>query len=119
MELTTPIYMDAHATTLWMNVYWKQCFPIFETNSERLQRSHIFGWTAEAAVDKARERIAALIGGQPKEIIFTSGATESDNLAIKGVAAAHGDRGRHIITQATEHHAVLDTCRALARQASI
>jgi cysteine desulfurase len=77
-------------------------------------RTHTFGWDAEDAVDRAREQIADLINAQPKDIIFTSGATESDNLAIKGVAAAANSP--HIITQATEHHAVLDPCRALVRQ---
>ena len=117
MKPETPIYMDAHATTPVDERVLEEMLPHFRNEfGNASSRSHIFGWTAEAAVDKARERIAALIGGQPKEIIFTSGATESDNLAIKGVAAAHGDRGKHIITQATEHHAVLDTCSALARQ---
>ena len=79
-------------------------------------RTHSFGWAAEAAVDRAREQIAELIRADAREIIFTSGATESDNLAIKGVAAARRDRGGHLVTQATEHHAVLDSCKALQRR---
>src|SRR5918911_3431833 len=79
-------------------------------------RSHAFGWRAEEAVEQAREQIAALIGGNEKEIVFTSGATESDNLAIKGVAEFYKDKGDHIITTRTEHKAVLDTCKRLERQ---
>jgi cysteine desulfurase len=79
-------------------------------------RSHAWGWEAEAAVEKAREQVAALIGADPREIIWTSGATESDNLAIKGAAQFYKGKGKHIITVKTEHKAVLDTCRELERQ---
>ena len=79
-------------------------------------RSHSFGWEAEKAVEEARKKVAALVGAEPREIVFTSGATESDNLAIKGVAEAYAGRGDHIITAATEHKAVLDTCRALEKR---
>ena len=78
--------------------------------------SHSFGWTAGEAVDKARAQIAALIGADPSEIIFTSGATEADNLALKGVAEAYAEKGDHIITTAIEHKAVLDTAKRLERQ---
>jgi cysteine desulfurase len=78
-------------------------------------RTHVFGWTAQAAVEQARETIAGMIGAQAGEIVFTSGATESDNLAIKGVAEANAAKGRHIVTTAIEHHAVLDSCRHLER----
>jgi cysteine desulfurase len=79
-------------------------------------RSHAWGWEAEAAVEKAREQVAALIGADPREIVWTSGATESDNLALKGAANFYKGKGRHIITVKTEHKAVLDTCRELERQ---
>ncbi len=79
-------------------------------------RSHAWGWEAEAAVEKAREHVAALIGADPREIIWTSGATESDNLAIKGAAQFYKGKGKHIVTVKTEHKAVLDTCRELERQ---
>src|SRR5436190_19693805 len=78
-------------------------------------RNHPFGWQAEEAVEKARKQIADLIGANAKEIVFTSGATESDNLAIKGAAAMYREKGNHIITAVTEHRAVLDTCKRLAK----
>src|ERR1700677_3331092 len=79
-------------------------------------RGHRFGWEADQAVEQARRQIAGLIGASPQEIVFTSGATESDNLAIKGVAEAYADRGDHIITTAIEHKAVLDACKKLERR---
>lgn len=112
-----PIYMDNHATTRVDPRVVEEMVPYFaETYGNAASRTHDFGWTAESAVEDARERVADLIGAVPKEIIFTSGATESSNLAIKGVVQANADRGRHIITQATEHHATLDSCEALRRQ---
>ncbi|MCZ6634837.1 MAG: IscS subfamily cysteine desulfurase [bacterium] len=117
MPVQTPIYMDHHATTPVDERVLEAMLPYFKGQfGNAASRTHIFGWTAEEAVDRAREQISALIGAQPKEIIFTSGATESNNLAVKGVAAAYRDRGNHIITQTTEHHAVLDPCKALKRQ---
>jgi len=86
-----------------------------ETYGNAASRTHRYGWEAEAGVEAAREQVAAVIGARPREIVFTSGATESDNLALKGVLEFHGERGRHIVTVATEHKAVLDTCRRLER----
>jgi cysteine desulfurase len=114
-----PIYLDYSATT-----------PVDERVAELMcsyltregvfgnpaSRSHAFGWEAEAAVEEARKHIADLVGANPKEIVFTSGATESDNLAIKGVAHFYKKKGKHIVTCKTEHKAVLDTCRQLERE---
>jgi len=119
MTLKLPIYLDYSATT-----------PVDERVAERMcdcltregvfgnpaSRSHSFGWKAEKAVEEAREQVAALVGADPKEIVWTSGATESNNLAIKGAAQFYKKKGRHIVTISTEHKAVIDTCRALERE---
>lgn len=117
MALTLPIYMDNHATTQVDPRVVEAMLPYFTRHfGNAASRNHAFGWTAEAAVDKAREQIAALIGGTAKEIVFTSGATESDNLALKGRPWFRKRRGQHIITELTEHKAVLDTCKRLERE---
>src|SRR6516164_3141004 len=111
-----PIYMDNHATTRTDSRVLEEMLPYFsETFGNAASRKHEFGWVAEQGVEQARERIAKLIGANTKEVIFTSGATESDNLAIKGVAEMYREKGNHIITQATEHKAVLDTCKRLEK----
>jgi cysteine desulfurase len=116
MTVKTPIYMDNNATTRTDPRVVAEMLPYFtEKFGNAASRNHPFGWEAEAAVEEARERIAALIGASAKEVIFTSGATESNNLAIKGVAAMYKKKGNHVVTQATEHKAVLDTCKRLER----
>ncbi len=114
MAIQLPIYMDNHATTPVDPRVLEAMLPFFGVRfGNAASRSHSFGWAADEAVENARAQIAGLIGASPKEIVFTSGATESNNLAIKGVAGMYREKGNHIVTQATEHKAVLDTCKRL------
>ena len=115
--LKLPIYLDYSATTPVDPRVAEKMIPwLTEKFGNPASRSHAFGWEAEAAVEEARQEVARLVNADPKEIVWTSGATESDNLAIKGAAHFYSGKGKHLITVKTEHKAVLDTCRELERQ---
>ena len=115
--MNLPIYMDHHATTPLDPRVLEAMLPYFtRVFGNAASRSHVFGWEAEAAVDEARRQAAEGMNVSPKEIVFTSGATESDNLAILGAARAYRQKGNHVVTGATEHRAVLDCCAALERE---
>ncbi|HWU89873.1 MAG TPA: IscS subfamily cysteine desulfurase [Kofleriaceae bacterium] len=112
-----PIFMDNHSTTAVDPRVIEAMIPFFTTQyGNAASRNHVFGWTAEAAVENARAQVAALLGGDAKEIVWTSGATESNNLAIKGAASFLKKQGNHIITVETEHKSVIDTCKRLQRE---
>jgi cysteine desulfurase len=117
VNLQLPVYLDYAATTPLDPRVVAKMLPYLEQDfGNPASRSHRFGWTAEAAVDDARTEVALLLGCDPRELVWTSGATESDNLAIKGAAQFYQGRGRHLVTMTTEHKAVLDSMRALERQ---
>ena len=116
-DVKTPIFMDNHSTTRVDPRVLETMLPYFDVHyGNAASRNHAFGWTAEAAVENARNQVAALIGGDGKEIVWTSGATESNNLAIKGAASFYKKQGNHIVTVETEHKSVIDTCKRLQRE---
>jgi cysteine desulfurase len=116
-DVKLPIFMDNHSTSAVDLRVVQAMLPFFTNHyGNAASRNHVFGWTAEAAVENARAQLAALLGGDAKEIVFTSGATESNNLAIKGAASFLKRQGNHIITVETEHKSVLDTCKRLQRE---
>ncbi len=111
-----PIFMDYHSTTPVDPRVLEEMIVCFKEDfGNAASRNHVFGWKAEEAVERGRNRIASLIHADPKEIVFTSGATESNNLALKGVAEMYAEKGDHIITCVTEHKAILDTCKRLEK----
>jgi cysteine desulfurase len=117
MSVKLPIFMDNHSTTPVDPRVLETMIPYFTTQfGNAASRNHVFGWTAEAAVENARNQVGALLGGEGKEIVWTSGATESNNLAIKGAASFNKKLGNHIITVETEHKSVIDTCKRLQRE---
>lgn len=116
LDLTRPIYLDYQATTPMDVRVLEEMMPYMTTQfGNAASRNHAYGWEAEEAVEKAREQVAKVIGADPKEVVFTSGATESDNIALKGAAHMYKDKGNHIITLLSEHKAVLDVCHRLER----
>ncbi|MDQ3213308.1 MAG: aminotransferase class V-fold PLP-dependent enzyme, partial [Acidobacteriota bacterium] len=115
--MARPVYLDFHATTPLDPRVLEAMLPYFcEHFGNAASRQHAYGWEAQKAVEAARHQVATLIGASAQEIVFTSGATESNNLAIKGVAHALRDRGDHIVTVVTEHKSVLDSCKRLERE---
>ncbi|HEV7552714.1 MAG TPA: aminotransferase class V-fold PLP-dependent enzyme, partial [Candidatus Angelobacter sp.] len=117
-SVKTPVYLDNHATTPMDPRVLEAMLPFLTSNfGNAASNSHSFGWAAAAAVESARRQIATAIGASAREIVFTSGATESDNLAIKGVVEAFREQGNHIITAVSEHKAVLDSCKHLEKSA--
>ena len=115
--LRLPVYLDNNATTPCDPRVVEAMLPFFSENfGNPASRTHSFGWQAEEAVDMAREQVARLIGAEKNEIIFTSGATEAANLALKGVVEAYASKGNHIVTSCIEHKAVLDTCAYLEKR---